>query len=311
MKNNSLIISAILILLLSLNSCGKLKDKNTEIKNEDTFHLTDTLKIVIENAKITEFRAFTMQLDSVDVTSTTKAVQQYTQSFTGQSTLLCDSGFVVFQAFYDKLEQNLSNIHQNDTTNYEPLLSDNQASLSKKLKDYRKKMWINGFKISVSEGVTYIEQDRNFVAKNFYSLVTPTMREYLTELQKENSEGFALDGVITISPPQLVERNLWYEKFIAENPTFVFLQNCKDYQKAYFSYLLRGYEKTALYVNNDTKELSFYYKAAYNILITKHKDTQTAQLVAPYYEAIKQKQAAKAESLLKDYHIKGLIFSAK
>lgn len=313
MKNKGLVIRflQIIFVMALVFSCGKSADKQTENPNTDTFHLTDTVSGVYENPKITEFKTFVSQLDSSDVTSATKAMEKYKEIFTGQSTLLCDTGFVIFQALYDTLEMNLSNLHQNDTTNYEPLLSGDQSAVPKNLKDYNNKLKINGFKIASTEGVTYIEQDRNFIARNFNSLVTPVMKDYLTELQKENKEGFAVEGVITISPRQLVDRNVWYEKFVYENPGFVFIQNCKDYQKAYLTYLMCGYEDTKLYANDETKELSGFYVDAYNYLSSKYSGSQTAQTVLPYYEALKQKQTANAQSILKGYHIKGMIYSVK
>jgi hypothetical protein len=294
-----------------LFSCGKSNDKVAPVANKDSFQLTDTLSRVYENPKITEFKLFIAQLDSSSAVSVTKAAEKYKQIFTGQSTLLCDSGFVLFQALYDSLELNLSNVHQNDTVNYEPLLLKNEAVIPQKLKDYRNNLRINGFKISSSDGVTYVEQDRNFIARNFYSFVTPVMKEYLTELQKENKEGFANETSITISPKQLVERNVWYEKFVYENPAFVFAKNCKDYQKAYLTYLLCGYEDTKLYTNNDTQDLSDFYVKAYNYLVEKYPGSQTAQTIKPYYDALKLKRTADAQGILKSYHIKGLIYSVK
>ena len=313
MKNKALVFLTLLsIIILTLNSCIKSNDKQTGNQaNSDVFHLTDTLSGPYENPKITEFKAFVAGLDSADAASATKAMDKYKEIFTGQPALLCDTGFVVFQALYDSLEQNLSTKHQNDTTNYEPLLYNDQASVPTSLKEYRKNLQLNGFKISASEGVTYIEQDRNFIARNFYTLVTPAMKSYLVELQKENKEGFAIDGAISISPRQLVDRTVWYEKFITENPDFVFKDNCKNYQKAYLTYLVSGYENTPLYANEETKELSDFYVNAYNYLISKFPDTQVAQTIDPYYEALKLKQTDKALAMHKDFVIKGKIYNLK
>lgn len=302
----------LIIFIVAFNSCTKPNNKqNDNQSSSDVFHLGDTLIRPSENPKITEFKAFVEQLDSSDMVSAVKAVDKYKAVFTGQSALLCDSGFVVFQALYDSLEHNLGMKHQNDTTNYEPLLYSDQASVSQNLKDYRKNLQANGFKISASEGVTYIEQDRSFIARNFYTLVTPAMKSYLAELQKENKEGFAIDGAISISPRQLVGRIVWYEKFITENPDFVFKDNCKNYQKAYLTYLVSGYENTTLYSDEEAKELSDFYVNAYNYLASKFPDTQIAQMVAPYYEALKLKQTEKARAMHKDFVIKGKIYNLK
>lgn len=313
MKNKVFVFLTVLsIIILTLNSCIKSNDKQSgNPANSDVFHLTDTLSGLSENPKITEFKSFVNQLDSADVTSATKAVEKYKEIFTGQTATLCDSGFVVFQALYDSLEQNLSTKHQNDTTNYEPLLYNDQASVPTSLKEYRKNLQLNGFKISASEGVTYIEQDRSFIARNFYGLVTPVMKDYLTELQKENKEGFAIDGTITITPRQFVDRIIWYEKFIPQNPDFVFADNCKNYQKAYLTYLLSGYENTPLYADGETRDVSDFYVNAYDYLISKFSDSQTTQIITPYYEALKLKQTEKVNAMHKDFVIKGKIYNLK
>jgi len=313
MRNKKLLFSSLagLFVLVMINSCGKTAEKPVKASGEDAFHLTDTAHAVWENPKITEFKAFIAQLDSSDITTVTKATEKYKAIFTGQPALLCDSAFVVFQALYDSVEIHLSFKHQSDTTNYEPLLYEDQAAVPKALKDYRKNLTSNGFKLSASEGVTYIEQDRNFIAKNFYNLVSPVMKDYLSEIQLENRQGFAMDGTITISPRLLVDRNVWYEKFIAVNPGFVFISNCKDYKKAYLTYLLCGYEKTSVYSNRQTGDLSDFYVNAYNYLLSKYADSQTTKNISPYYDALKQKQAAEAQSILKDYQIKGMIYSLK
>lgn len=293
-------------------SCGGANNKNEKKKDRgDVFHLTDTLNRSGENPKISEFKAFVSKLDSSDVVSATKAFEKYIELFDKQSPSLCDSGFVVFQTLYDSLEMHLNIKLQNDTTDYEPLLSGNQSLVSKKQKDYQKHLLVNGFKISSNEGATYIEQDRAFVARSFYSFVTPEMKAYLNELQKENKEGFAVDKVMSITPKQLVDRTVWYELFLAKYPDFVFNGNCKDYHKAYLTYLLCGYENTAIYKNKETQEISDYFVNAYNYLNSKYHDSEAVKLVNPYYDSLKQKQASNAQSILKNYRIKGLIYSVK
>ena len=298
------------LLVLVFVSCGKQANKQTDSK-KDVFQLTDTVHVVTENLKITAFKAYVAKLDSSDVTSATKAAEEFKTTFKGQSPTLCDSGFVVFQLLYDSIELHLNATHQNDTTNYEPLLYGDQASIPKKLKEFRKKLVLNGFKISASEGTTYIEQDRNFIAQNFYEFVTPAMKEYLNEIQRENKEGFAISGTITISPRQLVDRTVWYEKFIAAHLGFAFESNCKNYQKAYLTYLLCGYQNTSIYQSKESNEISDFYINAYTYLFSKYSDSQAVKTITPYYDALKQKQAATAQSILKNYRIKGLIYSLK
>lgn len=306
--NNRCLVTVLLVLFFV--SCNKLSDKQVVTK-ADTFHLTDTVHTVAENLKISEFKAFVVKLDSSDMSSIPKVTKRYKEIFKGQTPTLCDSGFVVFQLLYDSVEYHLNLKYQNDTTNYEPLFSADQSSITKDMKGFQKKLLLNGFKISASEGFSYIEQDRSFVAKNYYGLVTPSMKDYLIEIQRENKEGFAINGIISISPRQLVDRTVWYEKFIAAHPGFVFETNCKNYQKAYLTYLLCGYQNTSVYQSKESGQLSDFYLNAYNYLLSRYADSQTVQTITPYYDALKQKQTATAQSILKSFRIKGMIYSLK
>lgn len=298
------------IISATIVSCVKSSDKQeTSNSSVDVFRPTDTLGTAYENPKVTELKSYISQLDSTDMTSVTKASSKYKEIFANQPNSLCDSGFVVFQNLYDSIEHSLSKLHENDTTNYEPLFVDIETEIPQKLKNYQKQLAQNGFKLSTTEEITYIEQDRNYVAKNFYTFVTPEMKSYLSELQKENIEGFAINGSITISPRQLVDRTIWYEKFISKNPNFIYIDNCINYRKAYFTYLMTGYENTTLYSNVETKQLSDYFKRAYDYLKLKYANSETTQMVLPYYKALELKQTSNAQAIIKDYHIKGLIYS--
>jgi len=304
-------LSVVLIAVLCW-SCNKSANKPAGNQADSSlYQLADTMSGVYENPKITELKAFLLQLDSTDMVSVPKASVKFKELFTGQTPQLGDSAFAIFQAFYDKVERELNTKHQSDTTNYEPLFVGKASAAPQKLKDYQKTLIVNGFKLSYSSEMTYIEQNRNFIAKTFSSFVTETMKAFLAQVQKENKEGFATDGVITISYKQLVDRNVWYDKFIAENPNFVLISSCKDYKKAYLTYLLCGYEKTQLYSNAETLELSDFYANAYSYLNSKYADSETANHVKSYLEAIKQKQSANANAVLKSYVIKGLIYSLK
>ena len=303
---------AFIFLLITVSvifgSCHKQSEKDsTQTNPTDSFNVNDTLLTERINPKLLEYKTFIKQLDSVDATSIPKALAKFKEVFKGQSFGLCDSGFIMYQSLYDTIEVKLNEKLQKDTTNLNPVF--NNEPLSKKLKDFCQQLRINGYKLSDSEGTAYIEENRNYVAQNFYPFLSVTMKAYLSEIQTENNEGFVRNGSISISPQKHVERVIWYEKFINENPNFVYVDKCKSYNKAYLSYLMRGYKNTTLYENKQTKELSEYFINAYDYLLANYSGSQTAGLIKPYYEALKQKQTDKANQLQKSYIIKGLIMN--
>ncbi|MCE5331634.1 MAG: hypothetical protein LLF95_05775 [Bacteroidales bacterium] len=294
-------------LILAFAACNKPANENSSDNDSNTYHFNDTLLINQENPKITEYRAFVDQLDSMDAASAVKASEQFKALFANQSTGLCDTAFVIFQHLMDALELNLNEKLRNDTTDYSVLFTG--EPVSKKMKDFQISLQKNGFKFSTSDGMYYIEQYRPFTIQNLSFMLSEPMKLYLSEIETENREGFAENASIVISPNQHVDRIIWYENFIKSNPKFVLLENCKNYRKAYLTYLLTGFDNTPLYSNKEIMEISAYFVTAYKYLIKTYPDSETASYVTPYYDAIQQKQTATVKDILKKYVIKGLIYN--
>ena len=288
-------------------SCNKPASKDTDDKDSTSYHFNDTLLVNQENPKIIEYRAFIHQLDSTDVASALLATDKFKTLFANQSTGLCDSAYVVYQNLMDTIDLKINEKLGNDTTNYSAIYMG--EPVSKKIKDFQTYLQKNGFKLSSSEGTVYIEQDRSFVVKNLSTMMSEPMKAYLLQIEKENREGFSEDAAITIKPKQHVDRIIWYENFIKANAGFILIENCKNYKKAYLSYLLQGIDNTPLYSDAEQMTLEPYYATAFKYLLKTYPEAETTLLVTPYYEAIKQKQKATINDLIKKYTIKGLIFS--
>ena len=307
MKLCKLILNFTLLLVI-LSFCNSCRKKGNEsVISGDTFNLPDTISSDTIDPKILEYKSFVLKLDSNDALSVTKALVKFKEIFNGQSYGLSDSGFVVFQTLYDTIELKINEKIQNDTTNFESLT--NNGNVPAKLKAFNQLIKQNGFKFSWTQGMVYIEKDRNFLVQNFYPFLSEAMKDYLNEIKLENVEGFATNNSITISPQKLIDRIIWYEKFNFENPDFVYINQCLKFRKAYLSYLLSGYENTRLYEDVENQELSDYFTTAFNYSLTKYSGSETSKLVEPYFTALKQKQTSTVNQIYKSYVIKGLIMN--
>jgi len=301
-----LILISTFILILSLIAC-KNKSPQTDTTSANNELVFDSLQVLQENPQIEAYRAFIHTLDSTKAESATLALNEFKRAFGGKSTGLCDSAYQVLQSLIDTVELKLNEQFQEDTTDYSALYTGEK--LPEKVLEAQNALNKDGFKFGTSEGTVYIEQDRSYVTKNLLTMFSAPMQAYLLQIEKENNEGFMDDAAIVISPRVHVERIIWYEKFIAENPDFVLLKNCKDYKKAYFTYLLTGIDNTALYDNEDEMTLAPYFVQAYKYLLKTYPDSETATLVLPYKQAIEQKQKSVVQELQKKYIIKGIIYS--
>lgn len=300
-KSKALILLISAFVVLSCNKTQNVENK-TEVKEN---YFNDTILASQENPKIVEYRNFLSPLDSADANSVTSAIEKYKEIFSTQSKGLCDSAFVMFQNKLDTIELALNNQIANDTTDYALILS--SGNVPAKINDFRATLQKNGFNLVVVDDLTYIEQQRRFILNTFSGFLSESLNQYLTEIENESREGFSKENKIAISPQKMVDRIVWYENFIKTNPNFVLLDNCKNYKKAYLTYLLQGYGDTKLLVSDDSKELAAFFVSAYKYLLKKYPDSETAELVKPYYDALLQKQPT--NELLKKYYIKGVIYN--
>ncbi len=300
-KSKALILVISAFVALSCNK-SKTAENKTEVKEN---YFNDTILASQENPKIVEYREFLSTLDSVDANSVTAAIDMYKEIFSGQSKGLCDSAFVMFQNKLDTIELTLNNQLTNDTTDYAAVLS--SGNIPVKIKEFKAALQKNGLNLVHADDLVYIEQQRKFVLNVFSEFISESLNQYLTEIDTESREGFSKENKIVISPQKMVDRIIWYENFIKANPNFVLLDNCKNYKKAYFTYLLEGYGDTKLFVSEESKDLSVFFASAYKYLLKKYPDSESTELVKPYYDALLQKQPT--SDMLKKYYIKGVIYN--
>jgi hypothetical protein len=288
-------------------SCNSRNSSDKSNQNDSTSLIYDTLQVASEHPEITAYKIFLHKLDSTNAVSATTAVNELKRAFNGKSSDLCDLAYIELQQLLDTIELRLNEKLNNDTTNYNLIFE--KKNIPAKLQKAKNELEKNGFIYASSEGIIYITQNRGFVISNLLSFFTKTMQTYLIQIDKENKEGFMEDAGIIITPQQYIDRVIWHEKFIADNPDFILLKNCKAYKKAYLTYLLTGIDNTSLYDYDDETKLSTYFQQAYNYALKTYPESETASIIQPYMQAIEQKQKTVVEQLLKKYTIKGLIYS--
>jgi len=240
--------------LLVVFAC-KQPDKKIEQTNEEQQTSPDTTIAPSTNV-VEEYASFVATLDTLNVYSISKAAQKFEVLFAKADSTKADSGYIVFSKLYDKINSVLNDQNVKDSTNYDAYVSGNEPNGTKtrKATERVKKLKENGFAFDMTEGSTYIREDRNFLAQYFYPRVSKTMRDYLVEVNKENEEGFIDDAGLLITPLALSERILWWEAFLKQHPSFAFVDEIKQMQKGYITFLLQGIDNTPL-INYNTKKI--------------------------------------------------------
>lgn len=310
MKRFKNIITVLICFSISFLSCTKSNQNKqvlTSDEKQDSILASEIISEKYTIPALNRYNRFIDKLDSTKAESSKIAVDTFKTLFKNQSGSICDTAFVIFDKKYDCLGRNLNLAHANDTTDFDAYVFNDQQPVSKKFLEYKEKLNKNGFKISTEEDMTYIEEDWNFILKSFISSVSPTMKDYIVEQTKENNEGFMNDASFTISPIQLIDRIIWYEKFNYENPQFIFIENCKAKRLNYFSFLLTGIDNTPLYEDNENDSMSAFYRSALDYLRNKYPGSETAKLAIPYFTAIEQNKIETADDILKNYRKEGFV----
>jgi hypothetical protein len=267
------------------------------------FIFSFTISLANENPKLKEYRNFLLSLNPNKFYSTSFAVNKCKELFNSEKIEVKDSAFVIFDKFYDDVQKNLNELHQNDETDYLVLFYDEKNGEKIKVPDiilnYKKDLIENGFDIAISEGSTYIKKDRNFISKNFYDFISPTMKQYCTFLNTVVKEETEKDGALTISPTRLAERIIWLENFTELNPNFQLNDKCKGYYKYFLFLLLNGSDHSAILDERDFVNQNF--ALAYDFITLENSNSKTSKLVLPFYQFLKNKQKSKAYDLLEKY----------
>ena len=316
----SLLFSLLLVFSSSLFfSCNQTKKENTP---------TDVDSVAIENQASTqtndpteEYQKFVSALDTTKMASSKQAAEKFKKLYANATPEQADKGFVIFNELYRSLVQNLDEQHFADvekTGNFEKYYAiagiyngyNDGKDLSPEMKAKNEELASHGFGIGMTEGSTYFLQNRNFLKDYFYDKVSPAMKEYLIQKNKEAKEIFADDGGLAISPTRLAERIVWAENFVKENPNFYpsLMEELKWSKKSYLTVLFEGMDNTPLF-DYETKALTNNYEQAYQTLINSYSDTETAAMIKPYYEAIKNKDKAKQKELMAKYQAEDKIYN--
>lgn len=279
-----------------LCSCGQGNNPQTtdNVKHRDT---------TANNLKIDAYQKYLNTLDTTSAGSATLAAAKYKELFNNSDTLVNDRAYTIFEEYYTRLMFGLNEYFESDNTiNKIPgsLKLDNPATYPPQLAKYAEDLKANGFEFIESEGDLQISEDRDFIAKWFYPLVSATMKKYLEEVNKENKEGFAEDEALLIPANELSERAIWWENFTAYYPHFALINEAIHQKQLYLTCLLKGLDNSPV-LNYDSHRLTEFFKIAYVRLISKHPDASATKMVKPYYEALLANDTAKANQIISRY----------
>lgn len=263
-----------------------------------------------DTVTLNEYRIYLKSLDTLHPASTTTAAEKYAELFKSTNQNTRDSAFSVFKDYYNKIDQILDN-NRDITISYDSLITDSAGHLPKlspHLSAYAQTLKDNGFKVYMSEGAPYIGQDLDFEAKWFYSYLSKPLKEFLTQLNKEEKEGFSEDAGLIISPAQLTDRTVWWENFAKKYPETIVGRPSLENWRSYLGIMMVGMDNSPVTEPDHPGNLNPYFKAAYSRAVNNYPATQTAKLIGPYFKLLADKNTIAAQKLVKEYETKKIIY---
>ncbi len=291
-----------------------------EQKSEKTVNEESGRKTTVTSVDLLQHYAdFIQSLDSSKVESVSLAVKKFQALFKESSPELCDSAFVKFQHFYERMEGTASLSVEGDSVlqkaYWDEVERTNEINEDlPALKKYEKKLLRNGYRLEIWEGNLMAGTDRSFLEKNFYPMLSSPMREFLKLCHSDDDAPFQHDAGIVISETEYVKRLIQWETFIQKNPGFIRIDRAREMYRMYFTFFLLGMDNTPAYdeeINEDGKEvltdLEPYFKTAYTYLKKKYPKSLTYAKVKPYWKAVDEKNLDKMNQLEKSYRKEGIM----
>lgn len=266
--------------------------------------------------RLTEYKNFVEGLDKTKVESSTIAAKKYSELFKGADPEICDQAYAMFQDLYEgigfKLNEKISKdtAIQNSTCAYKDE-NGREIPPSKALRKFESQIVKHGFDIECQEGMPSLGLDYAFIERNFYKSVSPVMRKFLKGLKEDDDKELSIDAGIILSEKDFVDRTVWWENFVKENPDFILIERAKALKQAFFTDLIYGMNNTPAIAYMSTggeesiSDLSAYFVTAYTYLNKKYPDSETNKLIQPFFKAAKARDFQKVDQIRKDYTKKG------
>jgi hypothetical protein len=158
----------------------------------------------------------------------------------------------------------------------------------------------NGFRLETTEGSVLPIADWEFVKKHFYTHVSTPMQNYITQTLKEQKEPLSSDNGVVIPAKEVVDRAVFWEKFVTASPNFFLTKNINEHAKAFCSILIAGMDNTPTF-SHEKNTLAPEIQQAYDYLLKEHPTTQAAKTIGSFYDLVKaegMKKTPKVETAM-------------
>jgi hypothetical protein len=259
------------IVFIFLSSCNGSVSGQEQMKNDST--AIAEVKVIPNDSVVHQYEKYLRTLDASQVNNVKAAYMNYNMLFQHKSTAVCDSGYALFESFYNQVY---------NRANESPIPA---MTNPKRVEEFKTALLTYGFELAQQEGEWYYKQNRSFVSKQFYSLVSPAMKEFLEQMLKESKAPYASEGGLNIQPKELVERFVWWNRFCIAQPDFSLKAYSENNATVYADILISGIENTPQFAGQKGV-LNKYYREAYDYMLKQYSMFSFVKKFEPYYQAL-------------------------
>lgn len=166
------------------------------------------------------------------------------------------------------------------------------------LKSLLQEILDNGFKLSSSEGMVYIESDYPQFFRKYRYKTTAKMARYLRIMAEEMNRHFAEDAALMITPNTLSERIIQIDSFIEAFPNFARNQDLKTLRNRYLPAYLLGLNNTPAF-SYHSNQIDEKFLKSYQRTANHFPDSELANLTEAYLNVLLKNHYTKTPDVLK------------
>lgn len=290
-------------LLCLLAACQQAAEQSSVSREPDSPSDTalvrnesDAVNDTLGKPAFEEFSAFLASLPCDRPEQFPIVAQEFKTMLSEASPALRERAFVQVWYFYFNLLEQL-NVQFARQQSY----SAEASSLPRRLErlsgpSLRDSLQRQGFTVRSVEGAPYIAEYPDYLAQHFYALLSPRMQRFLDQYQEEVRQGFSEDATLVISPRQVGERLVFWERFSEQHPDFPLRADIRLRTRSYQFALLEGTDNTPAF-DYESGQLTLEFEQTYDYLIGKYPDTDLGRLLKAYQRTLLENDWRKTEAI--------------
>ena len=147
---------------------------------------------------------------------------------------------------------------------------------------YYRNNWV---KVLYIEGCYIYAVNSEYLSEKYSKYLSPAYNEWLKFILKR--ESVMQDGGLMVPPDTLREYIISLEKFVAQYPDFVLIDDAKDFLDSYLMTYLEGIDNSPIFDKWNTRKMLPEYKASYEKFLAENKDSKYYPMVEELYNKSK------------------------